>query len=83
MFLVSGYYDKAVMNIVEQVTFCDSGASFGFMPRSSIAGSSERTISSFLRNYRLISRVVVQVCNPSSNGGVFPFSTSLPACVSA
>ena len=31
--------NKAAMNIVEQVSLWDVGASFGYMPRSGIAGS--------------------------------------------
>ena len=38
------------MNIVECVSLLYIGASFGYMPRSSIAGSSGCTISNFLRN---------------------------------
>jgi hypothetical protein len=30
-------------------------------------------MSNFLRTAKLISRVVVQACNPTSNGGVFLF----------
>ena len=38
------------MNIVEPVSLLNVGASSGYMPRSSIAGSSGSTMSSFLRN---------------------------------
>jgi hypothetical protein len=31
--------NKAAMNTVEQVSLWDGGASFGYMPRSGIAGS--------------------------------------------
>ena len=31
--------NKAAMNIVEQVSLWDGGASFGYIPRSGIAGS--------------------------------------------
>jgi hypothetical protein len=41
---------KAAMNIVEYMALWDAGASFGHMPRNHIAGSSDRTISNFLRN---------------------------------
>jgi hypothetical protein len=38
------------MNIVEHVSLWYGEASFEYMPRSGIAGSSGRTISNFLRN---------------------------------
>jgi hypothetical protein len=38
------------MSIAEHVSLLYVGASFGYMPRSSIAESSVRTISNFLRN---------------------------------
>jgi hypothetical protein len=38
------------MNIVEHVSLLYVGASFGYMPRSGIAGSSGSTMSNFLRN---------------------------------
>jgi hypothetical protein len=42
--------NKAAMNIVEHVTLRYGGASFRYMPRNGIAGSSGRTISNFLKN---------------------------------
>jgi hypothetical protein len=42
--------NKAAMHIVDQVSLLYVGASFGYMPRSGIAGSSGSTVSSFLRN---------------------------------
>jgi hypothetical protein len=39
--------NKAAMNIVEHVSLLYVGASFGYMPRSGIAGLLGRTISSF------------------------------------
>ena len=42
--------NKAVMNIVEHVSFLPVGASSGYMPRRGIAGSSSSTMSNFLRN---------------------------------
>ena len=59
--------------MVEHVSLWYFGASFGYMPKSGIAGSSDITISNFLRKYRLISRVVVPVCIPNSSEGVFLF----------
>jgi hypothetical protein len=45
--------NKAAMNIVEPVSLWYGGASFGYMPRSGIAGFSGRTISNFLRNLQI------------------------------
>ena len=42
--------NKAVMNIVEHMSMWYGGTSFGYMPRSGIAGCLGRTISNFLRN---------------------------------
>ena len=38
------------MNIVEHVSLLHVGESFGYVPRSDIAGSSDNTMSNFLRN---------------------------------
>jgi hypothetical protein len=43
--------NKAAMSIVGHVSLLYDGASFGYMPMSSIAESSGRTLSSFLRNH--------------------------------
>jgi len=40
------------MNIVEHVSLLYVGASFGYMPRSGIAGSSGSAMSNFLRNFQ-------------------------------
>jgi hypothetical protein len=45
--------DKAAMNTVEHVPLWYDGASFGYMLKSSIAGSSSRSISSFLRKLKI------------------------------
>ena len=42
------------MNIMEYVSLFYVGASFGYMPRSGIAGSSDNTMSNFLRNQKLL-----------------------------
>jgi hypothetical protein len=42
--------NKAAMNIMEHVSLLYFGASFGYMPRSGIAGSSDITMSNFLRS---------------------------------
>ena len=44
---------KAAMNIVEHMSLWCRGSSFGYMPRSGIAGSSGITISNFLRNCQI------------------------------
>jgi hypothetical protein len=41
------------MNIVEQMPLWHGRASFGYIPKSGIAGSSGRSISSFLRNLHI------------------------------
>jgi hypothetical protein len=58
--------NKAAMNIMHHDSLLSVGASFGYMLRSGIAGSSNN-MSSFLRNPRMISKVVVPACNPTSN----------------
>jgi len=42
--------NKAAMNIVEHVSFLYVGASFGYMPKRGIVGSSGSSRPSFLRN---------------------------------
>ena len=44
---------KTAMNIVKQVSLMYGRVSFGYMPRSGIAGSSGRSISNFLRNCQI------------------------------
>jgi hypothetical protein len=44
--------NKASLNIVEHVSLLHVGASSGYMPRSSIAGSSGSTMSNFLKNHQ-------------------------------
>ena len=41
------------MNIVEQVPLWHGGASFGYIHKSGVAGSSGRLISNFLRNLKI------------------------------
>ena len=45
--------NKAAMNIVDQVSLWHGGASFGYIPKSGIAGSSGRFISNFLRKLQI------------------------------
>jgi hypothetical protein len=44
--------NKAAMNIVEHVPLWHGGASFGYFPKSGIAGSSGKSISNFLMNLK-------------------------------
>jgi hypothetical protein len=41
------------MDTVEHVPLWHAGASFGYIPKSGIAGSSDRSISNFLRNLQI------------------------------
>ena len=45
--------NKAIMNIKKRVPLWHGGASFGYIPKSSIAGSSDRSISIFLSNLQI------------------------------
>jgi hypothetical protein len=45
--------NKTATNVVEQVSLWYSWASFAYLPRSSIAGSRCRTITSFMRNCQI------------------------------
>jgi hypothetical protein len=45
--------NKDAINIVEHVPLWHGGASFGYIPKSGIAGSSGRFISNFLRNLQI------------------------------
>jgi len=45
--------NKAATNIMEHLSLGYGGASFGYMPRIGIAGSSSRTITNFLRNCQI------------------------------
>jgi hypothetical protein len=56
------------------------GVSFGYMPRSGIAGSSGRTISNFLRNCQI--EWLYQFVIPLTMKEYSSFSSSLPACAS-
>jgi hypothetical protein len=49
-FQVLDIINEVAMTIVEHVFFLPVGTSSGYIPRSNIAGSSGRTMSSFLRN---------------------------------
>jgi hypothetical protein len=45
--------NKAAMNIVENVSLLQVGASSGYMPKSGIAGSSGRNIPNFLMDHQI------------------------------
>jgi hypothetical protein len=45
--------NKASMNIVKKLPLWNGVASFGYMSKSDIAGSSGRSISSFLKNLQI------------------------------
>jgi hypothetical protein len=45
--------NKAAMNIVEHVSLWHGEASFGYIPRNGIAGSSGTSISNFLKNLQI------------------------------
>jgi hypothetical protein len=52
-FQLLGITNNAAMNIVELVPLWHGGASFVYIPKSGIAGSSGRSVSNFLRNLRI------------------------------
>jgi hypothetical protein len=45
--------NQVAINIVEHVSLWYDGASFGYIPRSGIAGTSGKTIYNFLRNRQI------------------------------
>ena len=45
--------NKAAMNVMEHVPLCHGWASFGYIRKSGIAGSSDRSISNFLRSLQI------------------------------
>ena len=69
------------MNIVEYVAPWYGGASFGYIPKSGIAGSSGRYIFNFLRNLQIdfLSGFYKFPIPPAMEECSF-FSTSLPTC---
>ena len=53
LFSASGYHKQGPMNIVEHVPLWHGEAAFGYIPKSSIDGSSGRSTSNFLRNFQI------------------------------
>jgi hypothetical protein len=53
--------DKATMKIVEHMPLWYGGLFCGYMPKSGLAGCSDRYISNFMRNLEIDFRVVVPV----------------------
>jgi hypothetical protein len=73
--------NKAAMNIGEHVSLLQVGTSSGYMPRSGIIGSSDSTMSNFLRNHQtdFQSGWLYQLAIPPAMEEYSSFSTSLPA----
>ena len=80
MFLLLNIITKSGINIVKHVSLLYVGASFGYMSRSGIAGSSGRTISNFLRNWQIVFQSsFYQLAIPPAMEECSSFSPSLPA----
>jgi hypothetical protein len=65
--------NKAAMNIVDHVSLLHVGASSEYMPRSGIAGSSNRPMSNFLRNLQTVFQSGCTSLQNTRVGGVFLF----------
>ena len=65
--------NKAAMNIVEHVLHGMVWHLLGIFPRVELLGLQVDLFPIFWGTSRLISRMVVPVCNPTSNGEVFLF----------
>ena len=65
--------NKDAMNIVEHVSILQVGASSGYMPAVVFLYLLVELCPIFWGILKLISRVVVPACSPTSNGGVFLF----------
>ena len=72
-FQVLAITNNADMNISEKMSLLSGYASFGYMPKTGIAGSCGRLIPVLLRIFILISKAAVWVGTPTRRGGVFPF----------
>ena len=62
---------NAVRNTVEQMFSFYECPSFGYMPKSGIAGSWGRLTPNFLRNCHTDFQSGLQVCTPTRNEGMF------------
>jgi hypothetical protein len=75
--------DNAAINIVGQSLLWYSGASFGYILKSIIAGSSSISISNFLRNRQIDFQggcTSLQFHQQWRSVALYSFSTSPPAC---
>jgi hypothetical protein len=74
--------NKAAMDIVGHVSLGYGKTSFGYMAKSGIAGSSDRSVSNFLRSLKndfQRSSISLQSYHQRRSAPLF-LSTSLPAC---
>ena len=72
--------NEAAMNIVEHVFLLYVGESFGYMPRSGIAGSSGSTMSNYLKKHQTDFQTgLYQLKIPLAMEECSSFSTSSPA----
>ena len=72
--------NKAAMKVVEHVPLWHGGASFAYIFKSGIAGSSGRSISNFLRNLQVDFKCLYQFTIPRAMEKCSYFSTSSPTC---
>ena len=69
--------NKDANNIVEYILLWYVGASFEYMPKSSIVGTSGRVISSVLRNHQILFQSAYTSLQSHQIGGVFLFLPTL------
>jgi len=71
--------NKYAINIMEQVSLLYVGASFGYMPKRGIAGSSGSSMPNFLRNLQTYFQNGCTSLQSHQQWRSVPFSTSSPA----